>query len=150
MALLIAGILVLALPQRVRAQDDPNEAPLGDVARSFRKKVASPEEVIIDNDNFSKVVEDAESRRASGSTMVFSLDPGAKNFQVSSPDVSCSFSFSAKTSSLLSDPIALDELPRSELAKLDGPATMTGANCTVNTAGGELVTTPTTLLAMTV
>ncbi|MGA2020707.1 MAG: hypothetical protein ABSH02_08970 [Candidatus Sulfotelmatobacter sp.] len=136
MALLIAGILVLALPQRVRAQDDPNEAPLGDVARSFRKKVASPEEVIIDNDNFSKVVEDAESRRASGSTMVFSLDPGAKNFQVSSPDVSCSFSFSAKTSSLLSDPIALDELPRSELAKLDGPATIDGDSLQVSMHNG--------------
>jgi hypothetical protein len=136
MALLIAGFLVLALPQRVRAQDDPNEAPLGDVARSFRKKVATPEEVVIDNDNFSKVVEDAESRRASGSTMVFSLDPGAKNFQVSSPDVSCSFSFSAKTSSLLSDPIALDELPRSELAKLDGPATIDGDSLQVSMHNG--------------
>jgi hypothetical protein len=135
-ALLVAGILLLALPQRVRAQDDPNEAPLGDVARSFRKKVATPEEVVIDNDNFSKVVEDAESRRASGSTMVFSLDPGAKSFQVSSPDVSCSFSFSAKTSSLLSDPIALDELPRSELAKLDGPASIDGDSLQVSMHNG--------------
>ncbi|MFZ0421031.1 MAG: hypothetical protein WAM04_23220 [Candidatus Sulfotelmatobacter sp.] len=135
-ALLVAGLLVLALPQRVHAQDDPNEAPLGDVARSFRKKVASPEEVVIDNDNFSKVVEDAESRRVSGSTMVFSLDPGAKSFQVSSPDVSCSFSFSARTSSLLSDPIALDELPRSELAKLDGPATIDGDSLQVSMHNG--------------
>jgi hypothetical protein len=68
--------------------------------------------------------------------MVFSLDPGAKNFQVSSPDVSCSFSFSAKTSSLLSDPIALDELPRSELAKLDGPATIDGDSLQVSMHNG--------------
>ena len=134
-AVLAAGMLVLALPQCVRAQDDPNEAPLGDVARSFRKKPASPE-AVIDNDNFSKVVEDAESRRAAGSTMVFSLDPGAKNFHISSPDVSCSFSFSARNSSLLSDPIVLDELPRSELAKLEGPATIDGDSLQVSMHNG--------------
>ncbi len=135
MALLVAGMLALALPQFVSAQDDPSEAPLGDDARSFRKKTA-PSEMVIDNDNFSKVVEDAESRRASGTTMVFSLDPGAKNFHVSSPDVSCSLSFSGKTSSLLSDPIALDELPRSELAKLEGPATIEGDQLQVSMHNG--------------
>jgi hypothetical protein len=135
LALLVAGMFVLALPPCVRAQDDPNDVPLGDVARSFRKSPA-PSEVVIDNDNFSKVVEDAESRRAAGSTMVFSLDPGAKNFHVSSPDVSCSFSFSAKASSLLSDPIMLDELPRSELAKLDGPATIDGDSLQVSMHNG--------------
>jgi hypothetical protein len=128
-------MFLLALPPCVRAQDDPNDAPLGDVARSFRKKIASPE-VVIDNDNFSKVVDDAETRRATGSTMVFSLDPGAKNFHVSTPDVSCSFSFSAKTSSLLSDPIILDELPRSELAKLEGPATIDGDSLQVSMHNG--------------
>jgi hypothetical protein len=133
--LLAAGMFLLALPPCVRAQDDPNDAPLGDVARTFRKKIASPE-VVIDNDNFSKVVDDAETRRATGSTMVFSLDPGAKNFHVSTPDVSCSFSFSAKTSSLLSDPIILDELPRSELAKLEGPATIDGDSLQVSMHNG--------------
>jgi len=128
-------MFVLAFPHWVSAQDDPNDTPLGDVARSFRKKTASSE-VVIDNDNFSKVVEDAESRRAAGATMVFSLDPGGKNFQVSSPDVSCSLSFSAKTSSLLSDPIMLDELPRSELAKLDGPATIDGDSLQVSMHNG--------------
>ena len=134
--LLLAGMSGLALPQRASAQEDANDAPLGDIARSFRKKIA-PSEVIIDNDNFSKVVEDAESRRAAGSTMVFSLDPGEKSFHVSSPDVSCSFSFSAKTSSLLSDPIVLDELPRSELAKLDGPAAIDGDSLQVSMHNGS-------------
>src|SRR5580693_1464130 len=133
--LLLAGMSGLALPQPASAQEDANDAPLGDIARSFRKKIA-PSEVIIDNDNFSKVVADAEKRRAAGSTMVFSLDPGEKNFHVSSPDVSCSFSFSAKTSSLLSDPIVLDELPRSELAKLDGPATIDGDTLQVSMHNG--------------
>jgi len=132
----MVGVLVLALPRQVRAQDDANDAPLGDVARSLRKKIPSSE-VVIDNDNFSKVVEDAESRRTTGSTMVFSLDPGGKNFHVSSPDVSCSFSFSAKTSSLLSDPTLLDEMPRSELAKLEGPAMIDGDSLQVSVHNGS-------------
>jgi hypothetical protein len=134
-SLLVTGILILATPHYSAAQEDPNDAPLGDVARNLRKKPA-PSEVIIDNDNFSKVVEDAESRRASGSTMVFSLDPGGKGFRVSSPDVSCSLSFSSKASSLLADPVMLDELPREELVKLDGPATIEGDSLQVSMHNG--------------
>jgi hypothetical protein len=135
LALLVAGILLLTVPPSVCAQDDNGETPLGDVARSFRKKPASSE-TVVDNDNLSKVVEDAESRRAAGSSLVFSLAPTGKNFRVSSPDVSCSLSFSAKTSSLLSDPLALDELPRSEMAKLDGPATIDGDSLQVSMHNG--------------
>ncbi|MGA9510969.1 MAG: hypothetical protein WBV55_20275 [Candidatus Sulfotelmatobacter sp.] len=134
--LLLAAVFVLVLPQWVSAQDDANDVPLGDVARSFRKKTA-PSELVIDNDNFSNVLEDAERRRAAGTTMVFSLDPGDKNFHVSSPDVSCSLSFTAKTSALLADPVALDELPRSELAKLDGPATIDGDSLQVTMHNGS-------------
>ena len=134
--LLFAVLFALALPEWISAQDDANDAPLGDVARSFRKKVA-PSELVIDNDNFSTVVEDAERRRAAGTTMVFSLDPGEKNFHISSPDVSCSLSFTAKTSALLADPVALDELPRSELAKLDGPATINGDSLQVTMHNGS-------------
>jgi len=125
----------MALPPWVNAQDDPGDTPLGDVARSFRKKTASSE-TVIDNDNFSKAMDDAESRRAAGSSLVFSLDPEGKSFHVSSPDVSCSLSFTAKTSSLLSDPFLLDELPRSELAKLEGPATIDGDSLQVSMHNG--------------
>jgi hypothetical protein len=135
LALLVSGMLLLALPSCVCAQDDPNDTPLGDVARSLRKKTASSE-TIIDNDNFAKEMDDAESRRAAGSSLVFSLDPGAKSFHVSSPDVTCSLSFTAKTASLLSDPVLLDELPRSELAKLDGPATLDGDSLQVSMHNG--------------
>jgi hypothetical protein len=134
--LLLAALFTLVLPRRASAQEDANDAPLGDVARSFRKKVAPPE-LVIDNDNFSTVVEDAEHRRAAGTTMVFSLDPGEKNFRVSSPDVSCSLSFTAKTSALLADPVALNELPQSELAKLDGPATIDGDSLQVTMHNGS-------------
>lgn len=133
-ALLLSGIL-LALAPSVCAQDDTGDTSLGDVARSLRKKPASSE-TVVDNDNLSKVMEVAESRRAAGSSLVFSLAPAGKSLRVSSPDVSCSLSFSAKTSSLLSDPAALDELPRSEMAKLDGPATIDGDSLQVSMHNG--------------
>lgn len=119
----------------VIAQEDTGDAPLGDVARAFRKKTA-PSEAIIDNDNLSKVVDDAESRHAAGSSPVFSLAPGGKSFQVSSPDVTCSLSFTAKTASLLTDPFLLDDLPRTELAKLDGPATIDGDSLRISMHNG--------------
>ena len=136
LALLVSAMLLFALPSCLTAQD-AGDAPLGDVARTFRKKPAASEVVVvIDNDNLSKVVDDAESRRAAGSSPVFSLDSSAKNFHVSTPDVVCSLSFSAKTSALLSDPLMLDELPRTELAKLDGPATIDGDSLQVSMHNG--------------
>jgi hypothetical protein len=134
LVLLLSGITLLALPLRVCAQDD-SETPLGDVARSFRKKPA-PSETVVDNDNLSKVVDDAETRRLTGASPVFSLDPWTKSFYGSSPDVTCSLSFSAKASSLLSDPILLDELPRTELAKLDGPAIIDGDSLQISMHNG--------------
>lgn len=132
---LLSALILLTLHAGVNAQDDTSDVPLGDVARSFRKKPASPE-AVVDNDNLSKVVDDAEGRRAAGSSPVFSLDTGGKSFHVSSPDVTCSLSFSAKNTALLSDPLLLDELPRSELAKLDGPATLDGDSLQVSMHNG--------------
>ncbi len=133
LALFVLGMFLLALPLCLRAQDD-GDTPLGDVARSLRKKPASSD-AVIDNDNLTKVM-DAESRHAAGSSLVFSLDSGGKSFHVSSPDVTCSLSFSGKTTSLLSDPVMLDELPRAELAKLDGPATIDGDSLRVSMHNG--------------
>jgi hypothetical protein len=133
--LLLPAMLLLAISPRASAQDDAGDVPLGDVARSLRKN-AAPSETPIDNDNFWQVIDEAESRRAAGVSLVFSLDPGRKNFNVSSPDVTCSLSFTAKTASLLSDPAVLDELPRAELAKLDGPATIDGDSLQVSMHNG--------------
>jgi len=137
LALLVSGVVLLALPSRAVAQEGA-DAPLGDVARSFRKKPAPAEAVInVDNDNFSKVVDDAETRRAAGASPLFSLVPAVRGFHVSSPDVTCSLSFSATAkSSSLSDPLLLDELPRAELAKLDGPATIDGDSLQVSMHNG--------------
>jgi hypothetical protein len=135
LALLTLAIFVCMAAPFLRAQQDFGDVPLGDVARMMRKKSAAPE-AVIDNDNLTKVMDDADSRRAAGYP-VFSLDPGGKNFRVSSPDVMCSLAFTAKSSSLLSDPLAWDELPRSELAKLDGPATIDGDLLQVSMRNGS-------------
>ena len=134
-ALLISAVLFATHIPQISAQEEGGDAPLGDVARSFRKKPVAAD-AVIDNDNLSKVVDDAESRHAAGSSPVFSLDPGGKKFRVSSPDVTCSLSFSGKTSALLSDPIAMDELPRTELAKLNGPASIDGDSLQVSMHNG--------------
>jgi hypothetical protein len=131
--LLLAFFFAGSIPH-LCAQDDGSDVPLGDLARSLRKKPASTSERVIDNDNLPKVMESAETRRAAGWSPVFSLDAGHKNVSVSSPDVTCSLSFTAKTS--LSDPLLLDELPREELAKLDGPATLDGDSLQVSLHNG--------------
>jgi hypothetical protein len=56
----------------------------------------------------------------------FIFDGIGKDLHVSSPDVTCSLSFSAQAGPLVSDPFAPRDLPRAELAKLDGPAIITG------------------------
>jgi len=90
-----------------------------------------PSDAVIDNDNLAKVVDDAEIKRAAGASPVFLLDPGGNAFHVSSPDVSCSLSFTGKGSQA-SDSLLLEDLPRAELAKLDGPATLDGDSLQVS------------------
>jgi hypothetical protein len=123
-------VLVAALiPARLAAQDDPsadpNDAPLGDVARSLRKKTP-PSQAVIDDDNLTKVMDQAESRHSPGSALRFLMAGESKGFRVSAPDVTCSLAFTANVKSLLSNQYAQMELPAGELAKLDGPATIEG------------------------
>jgi hypothetical protein len=116
------------------AQDDPNERPLGDVARSFRKDAAARD--VIDNDNLSQVMDQAESKHASGPALKFLMAGESKDFRVSSPDVTCSLSFRASTKSLLSNQYAQMELPPSDMLKLSGPATIEGDALTVSVFNG--------------
>src|SRR5438045_8093419 len=74
LSLLLSGTLLLALPSRAVAQDG-SEAPLGDIARSFRKKPAPAQAVIdVDDDNLSKAMDEAAARHAAGASPVFALD----------------------------------------------------------------------------
>jgi hypothetical protein len=108
------------------AQSDDGVS-LGDLARSLRqsKEPKDPKEPavpkIIDNDNLSQVIDQVENFRLRGKSL-FSFDAAGRNFQVTSPDGTCSLSFNANSTALLSSPYVSQDLPQSELAKLDGPA----------------------------
>jgi hypothetical protein len=134
--LLTISLLAMLLPLAVSAQDvggqdlsaqdlnDPNDAPLGDVARSMRKKGGSQD--VIDNDNLAKVMAQSEIHRPSDSVFKFLMDGEEKGFHVSAPDVTCSLSFSANTKALLANQYAQMELPAGEMHKLEGPAAIEG------------------------
>lgn len=130
-------LLALATPCRVTAQSDDPAQSLGDLARALRKSKAAPATpTVIDNDNLSQVMDEVQNRRLGGS-MLFSIDEAAKKLQVSSPDVTCSLSFSAQATSLLSDPFVPQELPANELVKLEGPASITGDTLQISIHNGS-------------
>ena len=122
-------LLAVLLPTWLAAQDAPNEypedAPLGDVARTLRKKTP-PSQDVIDDDNLTKVMAQAESRHAPGSALRFLMAGEGKGFHVSAPDVTCSLAFTANVKSLLTNQYAQMELPPGEVLKLEGPATIEG------------------------
>jgi len=139
--LVLLALLAALVPIRLVAQNDPNadpnvdpnadpnldlnDKPLGDVARNLRKKIP-PSQKVIDDDNLSTVMEQAESRHAQGSALKFLMAGEEKGFHVSAPDVTCSLAFTANVKSLLSSQYAEMELPTGEVLKLEGPATIAG------------------------
>lgn len=134
----IALILILLgsfLPLPAVAQSDTGELSLGDLARQYRRGKAAVEHAVIDNDNLNRVMDEVQTRKLNGS-LLFSIDGPGKKFQVSSPDVTCDLSFSGSATSLLSDAYAPQDLPEGELAKLDGPATISGDTLQVSVHNG--------------
>jgi hypothetical protein len=114
------SVLLVSAALPVRAQND--EVPLGDLARSLQKDKPA-NEVVIDNDNLPLVMDRAQSERLEGKP-VFSIDPSGKAFRMTSPDGSCSLSFDARATALISTPFVATKLPQDELLKLDGEATV--------------------------
>jgi hypothetical protein len=124
---LLAGLL---LPVSLIAQSEQNNIPLGDIARAYRqekdqKEAPQSAQTVINNDNLDQIMQQAEKSRLKG-IVGFIFDGIGKDVHVTSPDVTCSLSFSALTGPLISDPFAPRDLPRADLAKIDGPATITG------------------------
>ena len=129
-AVIVVSPVVFLCPSAASAQED---APsLGDLARDVRKnKLRQPQQQedpahpIIDNDNLVQVMDDArKARPVKQDKTVFSIDPSGNTLKVSSPDVTCSLSFNARASSLLIKPILIEDLPLTELLKLDGPGSI--------------------------
>ena len=136
MAGLVVGVSLLT-PAVLAAQEmDDGDTPLGDVARNLRKQFPPSQQEIIDNDNLSKVMDDADSRRPSRNSLRYSIDGPGKAFQVSAPDVTCSLSFSANVKSLLASSYVQMELPADQLLKLSGPAAIHGDSLEVSVFNG--------------
>ena len=130
----LACLLAAFMPLRGMAQDDPNDVPLGDVARNLRKNSQPAKQVqVIDDDNLPQVMEQREIRQGSGSSLRYLMAGGTKGFQVSAPDVTCSLAFTPNVKSLLSSSqYSQMDLPVTDLAKLEGPAAIEGDTLTVS------------------
>lgn len=132
--LLTATLLSVLIPGGVRAQDDPNEVPLGDVARKLRKK--PPAQPVIDDDNLTQAMQLAESRRGFGSSLRLLMAGDASGFRVSAPDVTCNLSFSGSAKFLLSNQYSEMELPESDLDRLEAHARIDGDVLNVSVHNG--------------
>lgn len=132
--LALACLLAAFLPARGAAQDDPNDVPLGDVARNLRKNSQPAKQVqVIDDDNLPQVMEQREIRQGSSSSLRYLMAGDTQGFQVSAPDVTCSLAFTPNVKSLLSSSqYSQMDLPVTDLAKLEGPATIEGDTLTVS------------------
>jgi hypothetical protein len=144
---IVLPVAVFLAPLAASAQDD---APsLGDLARNLRKKKAEqqpqapdaphtvPANTVIDNDNLTQVMDDAKNARpAKPDKTVFSIDAASNTVKVSSPDVTCSLSFNARASSLLIKPVLIEDLPLTELVKIDGPGSIQNENLQLQVFNG--------------
>ena len=118
---LALAFAALVWPAMLAAQSDADETPLGDVARNLRKK-NPPLLPVIDDDNFSQVMDQVESGHMGAASLQFSMPAENQSFRVVQTDVTCSMSFSANAKLLLSSQYAEMKLPASEVSKLQGPA----------------------------
>jgi hypothetical protein len=132
---LLAALIFVSTAAPLVAQDDSKDIPLGDIARNLRKKTP-PSQQVIDDDNLSTVMAQAQNRRTAGSALRFLMGAGDKGFQVAAPDVTCSLSFTANAKSLLSNQYAQMDLPAADVLKLEGPATIEGDALTVSLFNG--------------
>lgn len=112
-------IALLVFSANLRAQED--EVSLGDLARATRRVKTTDSRPVIDNENLGIMMDKAESERLNGKP-VFSIDPSGKSFRMTSPDGTCSLSFDANATALISTPFVSSELPQDQLLKLAGPA----------------------------
>ena len=130
--LLVVGATLV--PARLLAQSDPDDVPLGDVARSLRKK--APTKPVIDDDNLSQVMQEADSRKGFGSSLRFLMAGDLSGFRVSAPDVTCNLSFSSNVKSVLAGQYSEMDMPASELARLEGHASIEGDSLNVSVHNG--------------
>src|SRR5438477_72432 len=106
---------------RARAQSSDGDAqPLGDVARAYRKDKKAPLPVIT-NDNFSRLPQLIRETEQQALAAGLIAPPQQTPKQ---PEVTCSFAFNAQAKPVVpagtTNP--KQDLPASEVSKLEGPA----------------------------
>jgi len=131
----VIALLAVFGPLLASAQDDPDEIPLGDVARNLRKKTP-PAKPVIDDDNLPQVMQEADSHHEFGSGLRFLTSGSQRGFHVEAPDVTCSLSFTANVKSLLSGQYAEMEVPPSQMSKIEGKAAVEGDALTIPVFNG--------------
>ena len=132
--LALAALGAALAPVRAMGQDEPSETPLGDVARNLRKK--PPKQAVIDDDNLTQVLQQVESRRGFGASLRYLMSGDGSGFRVSAPDVTCNLSFSSNVKALLAKQYSEMELPASDVARLEGHATLADDALTVSVHNG--------------
>jgi len=115
------------------AQED--DVPLGDVAREFRHSKPPDQADIIDNDNFSLMMDKAESERLDGQPF-FAISRSGRTFTAVSPDGTCSLSFVASADNRTPAAYIASDLPQDELLKLEGPASIEDGSLAVSVHNG--------------
>ena len=118
------------------AAQEERAASIRAIDRGPDSASGTPSKTIIDNDNFTQVLEEAESRHLANTSMLYSFEGAAKMFQISSPDVTCSLSFNGHVSSLLARPVVPIDLPDEETRKLEGPAVINEEGLQVSVFNG--------------
>jgi hypothetical protein len=92
---------------------------------------------VIDNDNLSEVMEQGENKRWASSASRLNLDRAAMQFvSPPPPDVTCALSFNAKRD-LLGPNLHPEALPDTEIAKLEGPASIIGDSLQLSIHNGS-------------
>jgi hypothetical protein len=121
--LITIALFLLCVPAWVNMSAQEDDIPLGDLAREFRHSKPPDQSDVIDNDNFTLMMDKAESERLDGQP-VFAISPSGRTFTAVSPDGTCSLSFVAKSANRTPTAYIATDLPQDELLKLEGPASI--------------------------
>lgn len=132
--LLVAVALGLGSGLPARAQSDDQGPSLGDVARALRAKKKA-ELPVITNENFSHLPQLIRQTEQQALAAGLVPPPVAKHSQ---PEITCSLAFSAQSQSAPAAHASIaQDLPSGVLAKLDGPAVISGDTLQVSIYNGS-------------
>ena len=133
--LITTALFLLCIPAWMNMTAQQDDIPLGDLAREFRNSKSPAQSDVIDNDNFSLMMDKAESERLDGQP-IFAISPSGRTFTAVSPDGTCSLSFVAKSANRTPSAYIASDLPQDELLKLEGPASIEDGSLEVSVHNG--------------